>query len=137
MCIPRCLMAQKNPNNFMHLTLTELNVNISPCRVLRCSRDKKAPMYVLPHRSVTRKRKEEVMNCVYAKTMYTGKSVVRNTYLVIDGQNVVRISKSKEGTLLGTFAVLTPAFIDPHSHIGMNRAGEPTAEAEACSSRCA
>ena len=71
------------------------------------------------------------MNCVYAKTLYTGKSVVRNAYLVIDGQNVVRVSKSKEGTLLGTFAVLTPAFIDPHSHIGMNRAGEPREEAEA------
>ncbi len=71
------------------------------------------------------------MNCVYAKTVYTGKSVVRNAYLVINGQNVVRISKSKEGTLLGTFAVLTPAFIDPHSHIGMNRAGEPREEAEA------
>jgi imidazolonepropionase-like amidohydrolase len=70
------------------------------------------------------------MNCVYAKTIYTGKSVVRNAYLVIDGQNVVRISKSEEGALLGTFAVLTPAFIDPHSHIGMNRAGEPAAEAE-------
>ena len=49
------------------------------------------------------------MNCVYAKTMYTGKSVVRNAYLVIDGQNVVRISKAKEGTLLGTFPVITPA----------------------------
>ena len=70
------------------------------------------------------------MNCVYAKTIYTGKSVVRNAYLVIDGQNVVRISKSEEGALLGTFDVLTPAFIDAHSHIGMNRAGEPTAEAE-------
>jgi len=71
------------------------------------------------------------MNCVYAKTVYTGKSVVRNAYLVIDGHNIVRISKSEEGTLLGTYAVLTPAFIDAHSHIGMNRAGEPTAEAEA------
>jgi len=70
------------------------------------------------------------MNCVYAKTIYTGKSVVRNAYLVIDGQDVVKISKSEEGVPLGTFDVLTPAFIDAHSHIGMNRAGEPTAEAE-------
>ena len=70
------------------------------------------------------------MNCIYAKLMYTGKSVLRNVYLVFNGENIVRISKSEEGTLLGTFAVLTPAFIDAHSHIGMNRAGEPSAEAE-------
>jgi imidazolonepropionase-like amidohydrolase len=71
------------------------------------------------------------MNCIYAKTMYTGKSVLRNTYLVFNDRNIVRVSKSEEGVLLGTFDVLTPAFIDAHSHIGMNRAGEPTAEAEA------
>jgi len=33
--------------------------------------------------------------------------------------------------LLGEFAVVTPAFIDPHSHIGMTRAGEPSEESEA------
>lgn len=71
------------------------------------------------------------MNCVQAKTMYTGKSVVENVYLLFDGQKIVGISKSKDGTLLGTFDVVTPAFVDPHSHIGMNRAGEPRDEAEA------
>jgi len=33
--------------------------------------------------------------------------------------------------VLGRYDVITPAFVDAHSHIGMARAGEPTAEAEA------
>jgi imidazolonepropionase-like amidohydrolase len=33
--------------------------------------------------------------------------------------------------MLGKYAAITPAFIDPHSHIGMARAGEPSREAEA------
>jgi len=63
--------------------------------------------------------------------MYSGRSVVQNAYLLFDRQKIVGVSKSKDGTLLGTFDVVTPAFIDPHSHIGMNRAGEPRDEAEA------
>jgi imidazolonepropionase-like amidohydrolase len=70
------------------------------------------------------------MNCVHAKTVYTGNSVVEEAYVLFDGQNIVDISKSKGGTLLGAFQVLTPAFIDPHSHIGMTRAGEPSEESE-------
>ncbi len=71
------------------------------------------------------------MNSIYAKLIYTGKSVAKNSYLIFRKQNIIGISKSKKGTLLGDFPVLTPAFIDPHSHIGMHRAGEPSTEAEA------
>ena len=71
------------------------------------------------------------MNCVYAKTIYTGKSVLRNAYLSFNGQKIAGISNVKRGTLRGKFRVLTPAFIDPHSHIGMARAGEPGSENEA------
>jgi len=70
------------------------------------------------------------MNCVHAKTRYTGKSVVQDAYLLFDGQRIAGVSKAEEGTLMGTFAVVTPAFIDPHSHIGMHRAGEPSGESE-------
>jgi len=71
------------------------------------------------------------MNCVFAKTIYTGKAVVTNGYLVFNGQKLVGISRSKKGNLLGKFPVLTPAFVDPHNHIGMERAGEPGSEGEA------
>ena len=70
------------------------------------------------------------MNCVFAKILYTGKSVLKNTYVLFSGQTISGISKSPKGKLLGKHNVITPAFIDPHSHIGMNRAGEPGSEAE-------
>jgi len=71
------------------------------------------------------------MNCIFAKTLYTGTSIVSDGYLVITGNTISGISKSAKGQLLGQFDVLTPAFIDPHSHIGMERSGEPSGEGEA------
>ncbi|MCK4680131.1 imidazolonepropionase, partial [bacterium] len=71
------------------------------------------------------------MNCVRGKKIYTGKKVVKDAYVVFNGKKMVGVSKEKKGKLLGSFAVVTPAFVDPHSHIAMIRAGEPGAEAEA------
>ena len=71
------------------------------------------------------------MHCVSAKTIYTGKSIVNDRYLVFNGKNISGLSKSCKGEQLGHFNVLTPAFIDPHSHIGMERSGEPSGEGEA------
>lgn len=71
------------------------------------------------------------MNCIRGKRVYTGKKVVDDAYLVFDGTRIVGVSKEKKGKLLGSYAVVTPAFIDAHSHIAMVRAGEPGAEAEA------
>ena len=71
------------------------------------------------------------MNCIQAKTIYTGKSIIRDACLQFDGSEIIRVSKIPKGRLLGKFAVITPAFIDPHSHIGLARAGEPSGEAEA------
>jgi imidazolonepropionase-like amidohydrolase len=71
------------------------------------------------------------MNCVSAKTIYTGKRVVSDAHLLFKDKKIVAVSGTKEGRELGKFEVLTPAFIDPHSHIGMERAGEPSAEGEA------
>ncbi len=75
--------------------------------------------------------KEQPMNCVRGKKIYTGKKVVKDAYVVFNGKKMVGVSKEKKGKLLGSFAVVTPAFVDPHSHIAMIRAGEPGAEAEA------
>ena len=71
------------------------------------------------------------MKCVFAKTLYTGKSIVHDRYLVFDGTNISSLSKTAKGELHGRFDVVTPAFIDPHSHIGMERSGEPSGEGEA------
>ncbi len=70
------------------------------------------------------------MNCVHTKTIYTGTSVMEDAYLLFAGQTIAAVSPRKQGELLGEFAVVTPAFIDPHSHIGMTRAGEPSTESE-------
>ena len=71
------------------------------------------------------------MNSVFAKTIYTGKFIISDSYLVFSGQKISSISKTPKGRLPGEFSVLTPAFIDPHSHIGMERSGEPSREEEA------
>jgi imidazolonepropionase-like amidohydrolase len=71
------------------------------------------------------------MNYISAKTIYTGKKVLSNANLLFSGKKISAVSKNKNGRNLGKFNVLTPAFIDPHSHIGMERAGEPSTEGEA------
>ncbi len=72
-----------------------------------------------------------MMKCVFAKTIYTGKSKVNDRYLVFNKNKITALSTSAKGELLGRCDVLTPAFIDPHSHIGMARSGEPSGEGEA------
>ena len=71
------------------------------------------------------------MDNLFAKTIYTGKKVISNAYLQFSGKTISGISTSKKGRPIGKYEVLTPAFIDPHSHIGMERAGEPNTEGEA------
>ena len=71
------------------------------------------------------------MNYISAKTIYTGKKVLSNTNIIFSGKTINAVSKSKKGRSLGDCAVITPAFVDPHSHIGMERAGEPQTEGEA------
>lgn len=70
------------------------------------------------------------MNYISAKKIYTGKKVLSNTNIIFSGKTISAISKSKKGRSLGECAVITPAFVDPHSHIGMERAGEPHTEGE-------
>jgi imidazolonepropionase-like amidohydrolase len=71
-----------------------------------------------------------VRKCIRARTLYTGGKVLKDSYLVLNGRKIDGVSKSKKGEVLGDFPVVTPAFVDPHSHIGMWRAGEPSAEGE-------
>ncbi|MBW2486995.1 MAG: amidohydrolase family protein [Deltaproteobacteria bacterium] len=71
------------------------------------------------------------MNTISAKKIYTGKKIVSNAHLLFNGKNIAAVSQTKKGRCLGEFEVITPAFVDPHSHIGMERAGEPNTEGEA------
>ena len=71
-----------------------------------------------------------MMKCLHGDMVYTGKSVRKNAFLVFDDQGIVGIGDKPKGEALGSCAVLTPAFIDPHSHIGIHRHGEPGSECE-------
>jgi imidazolonepropionase-like amidohydrolase len=71
------------------------------------------------------------MQCIKANTLYTGKKTIQDAYLNFDHRFISNISEQREGKLLQEYQVVTPAFIDPHSHIGMVRSKEPEGEAEA------
>jgi imidazolonepropionase-like amidohydrolase len=70
------------------------------------------------------------MNSILGHIVYTGTDVLENVYVNMDDTTIVSITAEPAGTPVGEYAVITPAFIDAHSHIGMARAGEPSAESE-------
>jgi len=71
------------------------------------------------------------MQTILGHTIYTGTDVRENAYVNIEGNTIVSITDEAAGELVGEYPVITPAFIDAHSHIGMIRSGEPSAESEA------
>ncbi len=71
------------------------------------------------------------MYAILGHLVYTGTDVLENVYLHIDGTTIAGMAPEPAGAVVGEYAVITPAFIDAHSHIGMIRAGEPSAESEA------
>jgi len=71
------------------------------------------------------------MNSIHAKTLYTGDDRLEDVSIDFEGRRIVSVGDKPRGESLGSYPVITPAFIDPHSHIGLHRAGEPTAEGEA------
>ena len=69
------------------------------------------------------------MKAVRAKVLYDGVSSRRDVYVSFDG-SVSSVSERKPDCEIVSEGYVTPAFIDGHSHIGMVRAGEPSAEDE-------
>ena len=70
------------------------------------------------------------MKSIHGKIVYTGEDRLQDAYIVCNGRQIADVADRPRGEVLGSYAVITPAFIDPHSHIGLHRAGEPGAEAE-------
>ena len=68
---------------------------------------------------------------ILGEIIYTGKEILKDSYINFSGNLFTGISSKPEGVVLEKSSVITPSFIDPHSHIGMIRAGEPGSEAEA------
>lgn len=70
------------------------------------------------------------MKYVSAKFLYDGLDLKRDHYVGFEGETITYVGKDRpEGEMLAEGTV-TPAFIDSHSHIGMDRAGEPYLESE-------
>jgi imidazolonepropionase-like amidohydrolase len=66
---------------------------------------------------------------IHASELYDGKTKLKDRTIEVKDGHITSITKgrSKAASLSG---VVTPGFIDAHSHIGMMRAGEPGSEAE-------
>ncbi len=76
-----------------------------------------------------------LLKAVRANLLFTGYPgrVERDVYLSWEGNKLVGVVKEKpKDAEIIEFenSVVTPAFIDAHSHIGLDRAGEPSAEGE-------
>ena len=71
------------------------------------------------------------MKAFKANLIYTGKGLERNSYLVVEKDKILGLTKKKPDCEIVECEVVTPAFIDAHSHIGLARSGEPEAEEEA------
>jgi len=71
-------------------------------------------------------KKKEIV--IKAKVLYDGKTKHENKTIVIEGNKIIEVSSEKVKADYEGF--VTPAFIDAHSHIGMDREGEPTQEAK-------
>ena len=70
------------------------------------------------------------MKSVFAKTLYTGETVLEERYVNFKGNLISSVSHEPSGSVVGKFECITPAFVDAHCHIGMFRAGEPPNEAD-------
>ena len=65
---------------------------------------------------------------IKAKVLYDGLKSYKNRYIIVESEKIVEVTKN---AMKADFeGYVTPAFIDPHSHIGMDRDGEPWQENE-------
>jgi len=65
---------------------------------------------------------------ISAEVLFDGKLKQTDKTIVVEGETIVDVSDKKYKAAAA--GIVTPAFIDAHSHIGMERQGEPVAETE-------
>ena len=69
------------------------------------------------------------MFTIKANLLYTGKMLKTDAYISVD-KTIISDIGTEGSKVLKEYPVITPAFIDPHCHIGLMRFGEPSTEAE-------
>lgn len=67
---------------------------------------------------------------IHADLLYTGDGFLENGRLDVSGKMITAVRSASDDAVVASYPVVTPAFVDPHSHIGIHRAGEPAAESE-------
>ncbi len=68
---------------------------------------------------------------IAATELFDGKGKQENKTIVIEGNKIIDIAKGAASPdFIDYEGIVTPAFIDAHSHIGMCREGEPASEEE-------
>jgi len=77
-----------------------------------------------------RKRVKSMDKCIIrAERLYDGNTLKQNQVVVVEDGRITDVGTSRAKAQLS--GIVTPAFIDAHSHIGMERQGEPVSESEA------
>ncbi len=71
------------------------------------------------------------MQRIIAKNLFTGESFLSNAEICFEGNEIKSVSETNALDTDCIYHTVTPAFIDPHCHIGMCREGEPSSEDEA------
>ncbi len=74
------------------------------------------------------------MKLIHTKLLYDGINEKKNCFIGIEGNEIKFVGHNKPSgkhEIVENCEAVTPSFIDPHSHIGMVRAGEPSHEEEA------
>lgn len=72
------------------------------------------------------------MKAVKATLLYDGRASTpsKNVFVKYDGAKITGISPTRPDCEVVAEGIVTPAFVDGHSHIGLSRSGEPSAESE-------
>lgn len=72
------------------------------------------------------------MKAVKATLLYDGTAgrPMKNVFVKYDGAKIIGVSPTKPDCEVVAEGIVTPAFVDGHSHIGLSRSGEPSAESE-------
>lgn len=65
---------------------------------------------------------------IRAEALYDGRTLLKDMTVVVEDGKIAEVRKRPAKA--DYTGIVTPAFIDPHSHIGMHRAGEPGGEGE-------
>jgi imidazolonepropionase-like amidohydrolase len=65
---------------------------------------------------------------IRADQLYDGSTLQTDVTVVVEGRHIIDITRNTYPSDIR--GIVTPAFIDPHSHIGMERQGEPLGETE-------